>query len=608
MDSQSDALPRGVTPIPSTEGFYELELLPSQDDELFGCDPYYLTIVIGGPGSGKTTVNALHVIRWGDICTELPYALFANTWDQMTNAILAELYTTFAEMGWIEGRDYVMGKKVPKKWRREWRRKNIRVPVERASGVKMLVLRRTGVHIYLGTYANRSWTRIKGQSIMALIGEEITEPDVNVKDFLTYAITRVRCGHGANCAARGHFHRIILKGNVPLHNPNHEIYTLVEDLKAKESKRESAGQAPFFRLLEVDTRENIHLGSQYVPALEAAMDSDTFEEQVSGKLQRRRQGLIYYAFSEQNILPVAYDRRRPLHLWFDWNNVPATAGWGHDLRYDEVPRAFLSSHAGTWYFGVNGELHSGAYPMQTHQVAEALLEDPTRNADYQQARCADCSHPMSKHGEMPPRGWYCRACAFERPSREDKKAGVFCAGATLTYSQERSYLHAADGWRGLREHIGMIYVYGDATGKQSHADAIQTGGCIKIIRDYFDEALGDRVVYRFRAGNPPINIRCLAVNRSLEARNGVRSLYFAPHCTAHIDDCRQVIPDKDGKPLKKDRPSKPSSDTYWQRTHSMDGCGYMVDWRAPFDRPKSGLPFHADSGDFSQMGTVLPSP
>lgn len=606
MDSQSNDLPRGVTPLPSTDGFYEIELLPSQDEELFGSDDYPLLIVIGGPGSGKTTVNALWIIRYGDISAEQPLALFANTWDQMVNAILPPMYETFAEMGWIEGRDYVMGKQVPKKWRKEWRRKSIRVPINRARGVKMLVLRRSGIHIYLGTYANQSWRRIKGQSIQAIIGEEITEPDVNVPDFLAYAITRVRCGHGASCKERGHFHRIILKGNVPLHNPGHAIYKLVADLKTKEAARPKG--SPYFRLLEVDTRENINLNTEYVPSLMAAMDGETFEEQVTGKLQRRTQGLTYYQFSEANILPsLRYDPRRELHLWFDFNKTPATAGWGHDLRYDELPdeereiRAFMK---GPWHdFGVVGELFSDNDPMDTYQVANALIEDPETKPGRQDAYCSSCrdnkcNAQVKEHSEIPGKGWLCMRCAF---SVETAYGKMFCSGKTIGYDYSRKHLRAPSGWHGLMRHRGHIFVYADASGRNETSVSV-LGSNLKILRDVFGENLGKRVSFRVKAANPPINLRELAMNVALKRGNDVHSLFIAPWCEAHIEDFRQVVPDPKTGVAKKvyaTESERAKGNGYWQRTHATDGLGYLVDVRWPFIIPKAGsMPYAGESTGF----------
>lgn len=612
----SSGLPAGVRPISQTDGLPEIELWESQDDELFGCDDHYLVFVCGGRGSGKTKVNPLHLLRRGQLCTDQPYALCANTWDQLINAILPPIQEVFAEIGWEEGRDYVMGRQVPRAWRREWRRRGIKVPTIRLRNIKMLVCR-NGLHIYLLTLANQSWRRIKGHEIQALFAEEMTEPDVPMAEFITYAVGSVRCGKGRDdeCRKRGHLHQIFIKFNVPLHNPSHPVYRIVENYQTREKERAARGLKPFFRLIEAATSENKALPASFHENMRDALDPETYEEQTSGKLVRRSQDLTYYRFSEKNVLGMKekntagpglyYDPHAPLHVWFDFNTTPAVAGWGHDLRLDDVPPSDIK--AGHEYFGVIGELFSDNDPMHTDQVAKALLEDPTAKTPLD-GRCVEsgCGHPIAKHMNMGARGFLCSVCEW-KPEPGSK---MFCSGQPIGYEFSRKYIHAPPNWRGLVKHRGKIFIYADASGEQEHAAAVK-GPSLSILRKMFGEAIpSERLSFRTKKANPRIINRELAVNRSLRSQAGIHTLFIGAWCSAHIADLREVVPDPKTGTAKKvqwTEAAKKKGDEYPKRGHLLDALGYMVDYRWPFLMPKSGgLPAMAEAPDFGTLETDWP--
>lgn len=561
-----------------------IELLESQFDELFD-DEHFLTLHVGGRGSGKTKTNVLHFLRWGAVCTDQLYSLWANTWEHMENAILPPMTEVLEDIGM----EYFIEKRVPDSLRSDWRRMGIRVPQLRHRNLKLCIWR-NGVHIYLGTFGGNHWRRVKGLEVLLSIAEEYPEPDTP-KDFLTYLIGSTRCGKGreGECKRRRHPHKIVAKGNVPLNQPDHFIYKQVEMLQAREVERLARGERPYFRLIESDTKGNTHLQAEFDENLRAALDPETYELQTSGRLRRNTSSLTYHQYSEQNVLAtLKYDPLRPLHMWFDFNVTPAAVGFGHDLRYDEIPEAEI--HAKHHYFGVVGELFSDNDPMFTDQVAQALLEDPTNDPA---ARCNEigCGDPLDAHLETNE-GYLCRRC------------GSMCSGAAVQYEWSRKHLHVPPNWRGLMRHRSHIYVYGDASGSASHADAISAGGSRKILRDTFDENLGERVHFRFKEANPRIVLRELAVNRLLRSTDGIRSLFFAPWCTAHLDDCRETVPDPKTGVAKKEYPTAAAKkrSEYWKRTHCLDGLGYMVDFRWPVIIPKGGqLP----QGEGEQTETPL---
>lgn len=610
-----------------------IDLLPSQDLELahllddaalreaglpYSGVTWPLTYMCGGPGSGKTATDFLQIFLRSERCVDQPYGLFANTEAQLQTFI-----GVITEHLDAIGMQHVFETKAPPEWRRRWRRDGIRIPPRRLRNLKMWIWE-DGTHVFCATLVNGAYTRAKSLNLMAALIEEATEPGVT-REAIIVILRAVRCGvakadadGGSECKRRGHLHETVVKFNVPLLDPSHWSYKENERLLAQEAERKEKGLPPFYRIIEVDSRENFHTGRDYIDRLRASMDADTFEQQISGKLKRNISATSYHQFSERNVLDsLTYDNRRPLHIYFDFNNWPAVSGWGVDLRWDEVPE--IERRAGREYFGIIGELFSGSDPMQTDQVAYALLEDPTRNLDRMDARCIDCGCKMREHMELDAEsGWLCQYCSWRADADVRAATGStkFCSGRTASID-ERSIpgvsrlIHATPNWRGLVNHRADIYVYGDATGKASHADAPQRGGSRKVLRMIFEEALGDRVHFRFKEANPPVIHRVLAVNKMLCDGQRVRSLFLGSWCTAHRDDFREVVPDlKTGEPKKvaKSLANLAKSD-YCLRTDISDALGYMIDVRWPYERVDSrALPSLSGPGSLGPMDTRWPAP
>lgn len=582
----------------------DLDVSPWQFEALFRCDRYRLLNLIGGRGSGKSYIEKLRVMRWAKLSTELHWGIFGAS-DTVLQTILAPIVELVDAME-IEHR---YEREAPPEWRMRWRRDGIKFPPRRLRSHKIWIWD-NGMHIVTGSLMNNAYTRFKSIEYNGIYIGESTEPGVTKNAILTL-LGAIRCGkatRGADrvwrCNEPGHLHQLVMAGNVPLNDPGHFMYKLDSQLAAKEEKRAEQEKPPFYRLITSATQDNKFTGSEYVETLEAAMDEKTFIQQTTGRLERNAAATSYHAFSERNILDtLTYDPTRPLHVWFDFNVTPATAGWGHDLRYDEVPS--VEWRRGLDYFGIHGELFSGPEPMQTDQVAYALLEDPSVNLTRAESRCADCNCWMRDHLELDASAWLCRRCNADC-------RGVAAAIDERAIPTARSLIHAPANWRGLARHRAAVYVYGDATGKATHADATQPGGSRNILRRIFAEALGDRLHMRFKNANPPIKNRVLAVNRGFKAANGIRRHFVARWCVAHVADFREVIPNpKTGEPLKVAKDSKRHSadDEYWLRTDISDGWGYHVDFRWPALIPSASA-YVGDplAGEATPMDNEWPEP
>lgn len=589
----------------------DIRLLAHQDAELFDFQ-HALLHHCGGRGSGKSKINWAHFLIRSERAVDQPYGLFASTDLQVETFI--GLITEVVDYLGIE---HCYETEAPMEWRLRWARDGVIVPPRRLRNQKFWIWD-DGTHIFRCSMINNAYTRAKSLDLMFALIEEATEPGVT-RNAIRTIIGCVRCGLGkkdasgeSECKRRGHLHQTVVKYNVPLHDPGHWIYREVEELKAKETLRLHEGKKPFFRLIESGTRDNPHTGEEYDERLRAAWDAETYEQQTSGKLIRRTSALSYYAFSEHNILSsLTYDARRPLHLWFDFNHRPAVAGWGHDLRLDEVPSIDHSTRGR--YFGIHGELFSGADTMFTEQVAHALLEDPTKNLAREEARCSDCkvrecSSKMRDHMQTV-HGFLCTRCSWSETVNGVMR---YCSGKTVDYEAQRSYLHVPANWRGLINHRSHIYVYGDASGKATHSDSYIKGGNLAILKEVFFANLPDeRVHFRFKESNPPITLRVLAVNRRLRDANGKHQTFVAPWCTAHIDDFREVVPDPKTEHPKKetyDEKRRLQSD-YWMRTHASDAFGYEEDYRFPAIIPRAGqLPPGEETYDYGPLAASWDGP
>jgi hypothetical protein len=570
-----------------------IDLLKHQDEELAHLlDPdsgvtYPLTFICGGRGSGKSETDYLQLFLRSERCVDQPFVLAANTDAQLQTfiGIITERLDSI-------GMKHVFETKAPPKWRKRWRRDGIKVPPRRLRNLKMWIWE-DGTHVFCLTLVNNAYTRVKSLDVQAAILEEATEPGVT-RAAITTILGAVRCGLGkskdgtSECRRRGHLHEVVVKFNVPLNDPSNYIYRYHEELTAKEAIRKAQGQAPFYRIIESATLDNPHTGPEYDERLRAAHDHDTYVEQTSGKLRRNRAAVSYHAFSEQNILStLTYDPRKPLHMWFDWNATPAVAGWGHDLSWDEVPEP--ERRKGHHYFGIIGELFSDNDPLNTDQVAEALLIDAPRSGLCVEA---GCHHDLKVH-KLTGSGWLCMTCQWRRP---DVTPTQHCSGGVMESSLDKSahekYIHAPPNWHGLMKHRGMIHIYADAHDGRGDAAAIR-GGSIQIVTDMFTEAFGERssmIEFHIPSANPNVKERVLAVNRGFRDAHKIASVFVHPRCEAHIMDFREVVPDADGHPLKvsKSPSQRRAGNDYWKRTDISDAWGYHWAFRFPFRRPDSG--------------------
>jgi hypothetical protein len=129
------------------------------------------------------------------------------------------------------------------------------------------------------------------------------------------------------------------------------------------------------------------------------------------------------------------------------------------------------------------------------------------------------------------------------------------------------------------EHVGDVYIYGDATGG-NRGTAKLDGSDWDIIKNYFRNVPGWKVHYRVDAENPPERSRVNAVNSRLEAANGTIHMLVDPqHCPRGVEDLEGTVLLAGGSgELEKDWKKSPD------RTHWTDQVGYYIAKKHPVVR------------------------
>lgn len=123
-------------------------------------------------------------------------------------------------------------------------------------------------------------------------------------------------------------------------------------------------------------------------------------------------------------------------------------------------------------------------------------------------------------------------------------------------------------------HLGFIYLYGDATGKDRshHTNRTSYQIILNCMKDY-----PVPIKMRVPESNPAVTQRINAMNRAFHNEAGVVGLEVDPRCTELLDDMDQVVSDGKGG-IKKTFNRK---DPYCKRTHTSDALGYWVCAEAP---------------------------
>lgn len=260
-------------------------------------DDFFLLGLIGGIGSGKTFVLA----RW--IRAKMRYeagtgtigGIFANTYQQLNQATLPELWSALDEIGMEYGRDYVFGEMPPKFWH------GFRSKFGKTHS-NVLSVREWGQCICrsLEQYEN-----IRGIELGWAAQDEARNAKREAFDVI---IGRLRCP-----LARKRLFRIVTSPNG--YDWLYEV--LVEEpeknpeLKTKRS------------MIHTKTVDNPSLDSDYIETMLSLYDPRFAAQEIEGKFVLLTAGQVYHQFNRDvHVRPLKPSPSLGYQVCFDFNRTP----------------------------------------------------------------------------------------------------------------------------------------------------------------------------------------------------------------------------------------------------------------------------------------------
>ena len=272
-----------------------IELHPAQFD--FYWDPTFASLFVGGVGSGKTFVGARKALHKSLRYPRTLGLIAANTHTQLAQSTLVELYNALAELGMIEGEDFVMNKRPPMSWKTQSR-------FSRHAGVLTL---RAGSQIVTRSLYN--WRPILGLTLgWAWIDEA---RDASLEAFRA-VLSRLRCNKVRK-------HQLFIT-TTP--NGFDWLYDFFEADPGRKPELHRQRRTHLAR-----TRDNAaNLPGEYLDMLQGAYDPRLALQELEGRWVDVYQGRAYYAFDRQVHVSenAKIDRRLPVYLCCDFNVSPMT--------------------------------------------------------------------------------------------------------------------------------------------------------------------------------------------------------------------------------------------------------------------------------------------
>lgn len=125
-----------------------------------------------------------------------------------------------------------------------------------------------------------------------------------------------------------------------------------------------------------------------------------------------------------------------------------------------------------------------------------------------------------------------------------------------------------------KQHQGLVYCYGDATGGNRGTAKI-AGSDWDLIKAELRPVFGFRLVFRVKDGNPPERSRVNAVNSRLRAKSGEIRCMVDPARAPH------VVKDFEGVTLLKGGSGELEKIPGSPLTHLTDGIGYYFEYEFP---------------------------
>ena len=498
-----------------TRDVTSLTLFPHQEIETLAHQQYDMVIHIGGVGSGKTLTLALWILdrsRWD---TGQEHALFTYT-AQQREQVLQRIYPTLERCGVR----HVWNRRPPQSWLDRWKRDGIPQPPERDRFTNTLIFS-TGLRVQTGTLFNRAYEQFKGPEWGSIAIEEFTSGPT--QQAIEWVMDRARCGEGLEYCTEHHRHTKILHGNPP-EDDGHWSFDWLATLErkaaalpggvksdAEDSYPNLAAGIGSILYIQSSSDDNPQTGA-YAANIRDRIDEETARRRLGGEMRRKRQGLVYSAFTRENEHAIDYRPDRTLYVTLDFNNRPVAAGLWHPLN-------------------------PGEYPGEHERPG--------------------ISH-VGKFGEV-----------------FDTQGGGLQALMTLLLVGEAGNKGAAPReWRGLLEHKAPVVFFGDSTGGNRNASGLSFWSMVDDVIGRQLRSRG--IPYsRNVPQNELVPIRVRSFNAKLKSAppNNIRSAWIDPRCRYTIADLMGVVWDKTKPDVQKY--GERGGEGKWLLTHLTDADGYM---------------------------------
>jgi phage terminase large subunit len=260
-------------------------------------DASLVSLFVGGVGSGKTYVGARKAVNKAIAHPRALGLIAANTQAQLVQSTLVEVWTALAELGFLEGEDYVVNKKPPEDWQ-------VKSRFSRHNGVISLY---TGGQLVMRSLTN--WKPILG---LTLGWAWIDEARDASKEAFNAVLSRLRCKKVKK--------RQLFLTTTPCGFD--WLYEFFEKEPVRDPKL--AKQRRYHVAATADNAAN--LPAEYLEILLSAYDERLAKQELEGRWIDIHTGRAYYAFDhETHISELAtYDKHQPVWLCCDFNVTPMT--------------------------------------------------------------------------------------------------------------------------------------------------------------------------------------------------------------------------------------------------------------------------------------------
>ena len=269
-----------------------LKLHPAQFDFYF--DPRYTSLFVGGVGSGKTWVGARKALHKALRTPRTLGLIAANTHTQLNQSTLVEFWDALAEVGMIEGRDYVVNHRPPATWK-------ISSRFTRHAGVITL---RNGAQVVTRSLFN--WRPVLGLTLgWAWIDEA---RDTSVEAFRA-VLSRLRCKKAR-------------RPQMFITTTPNGFDWMYEYFEADPTRRPE-----LYRKRRVHTAATVdnapNLPAEYIEVLRESFDARLSRQELEGRFIDVFTGQAYYAFDrKKNVGDAVFDPKLPVYLCCDFNATP----------------------------------------------------------------------------------------------------------------------------------------------------------------------------------------------------------------------------------------------------------------------------------------------